>query len=58
MTDEETNRQCQEIDYFYQEFLSNQNDLLHTPIEELLSRFYFAGFEKAKELSKKGAENE
>lgn len=52
MTDEELNQQCQKIDYYYQEFLSEQKDLLRTPIEELLSRFYFAGYEQALKIEK------
>lgn len=58
MKDEELNQQCQKIDYYYQEFLSEQKDLLHTPIEELLSRFYFAGYEQALKIETKSTKEE
>lgn len=55
MNDDELNKQCQKIDYYYREFLEMQKDLLNTPIEELLARFYFAAFEKCLELEKQEA---
>lgn len=58
MADEKLDQQCQKIDCYYQEFLSEQKDLLHTPIEELLSRFYFAGYEQAIKIETKVAKEE